>query len=895
MMDHPNIAKVFDAGATETGRPYFVMELVRGVKITDYCDEQKLSTRERLDLFIRVCQAIQHAHQKGIIHRDIKPSNILVTINDGVPVPKVIDFGIAKATTNQLLTDKTIFTAFEQFVGTPAYMSPEQAMMTSQDIDTRSDIYALGVLLYELLTGKTPFDATELLAIGLDAMRRTICEMEPERPSTRLSIMPHHELGTTALRRSLDAPKLISELRGDLDCVVMMALEKDRARRYETATGLAMDIQRHLKNEPVVARPPGKAYVLTKLVRRHQLAFAAAAIVGFTLVAGMLVSSWYAVRSARAERVAKNERRLADVERTKAQGAEAESKAVNDFLRQDLLRQAGTDTQADEGLKVDPNITLRQVVDRAAERLDNRFTNQPLVEASIRMTLAEIYDVMGDPVAAQHHAERAVELRERILGPDNQLTLAAMTSVCSGLIEAGNPTKAIALGERTLGRLQVVLGREHPDTLRCMNYLGHAYMAAGRFNDAVTLLQETVTLDKSKLGPKNESTLETQNDLGVAYEEAGRLNEAVPLLEETLRAEQSILGQDHPLTLANMGNIAVVYKKAGRLNDSLRLDEETLKLCRIKLGPDHANTLALMNNLAADYQTAGRLNEALALFAEALKLKENKLGPDHPDTLITMRSLASAYQDAGRSADADRVFNDVLTPAFMSQPKSAGVLRARGEFHARFGRWQEAAPDLSHALDLQPDHVWTWHCLAAVLIQEGQLDAYREHCRKSVERFGNTTDPVTAERIAKDCLILPESGADLDSIAKMAHTASSSTNNPSNAAWFQLFQALADYRQGHFTNALDWSDQALTKVGARSERDVAAYMVQAMACQRLNQPDKARAALATGKEIAGAKLPKLDGGDLGGYWLDWVTAQALLREAKALIEGQTPAVKEASK
>ena len=304
LMEHPNIAHVLDAGATATGRPYFVMELVRGIKLTDYCDQNKLGVRARLELFNHVCHAVQHAHQKGIIHRDLKPSNILVTLHDGVPVPKVIDFGIAKASEGRL-TDNTLFTAFDQFVGTPAYMSPEQAEMSGLDVDTRSDIYSLGVLLYELLTGRTPFDQRQLVGSGLVAMRRTLRETEPSPPSTLLTTLRHQDTTTTAKRRHTESRKLISMVRGDLDWIVMKALEKDRRRRYESANGLAEDVQRYLNNEPVQARPPSPFYRFHKLVRRNKITFAAIAAVTVALVLGLGTSTWlfFREREARMEQV----------------------------------------------------------------------------------------------------------------------------------------------------------------------------------------------------------------------------------------------------------------------------------------------------------------------------------------------------------------------------------------------------------------------------------------------------------------------------------------------------------------------------------------------------------------------------------------------------------------
>ncbi|MGA2543238.1 MAG: serine/threonine-protein kinase [Verrucomicrobiota bacterium] len=389
MMDHPNIARVFDAGATDTGRPYFVMELVHGVRITDYCDKHHVDTPGRLDLFIQICHAIQHAHQKGIIHRDIKPSNILVTLQDGVAVPKVIDFGIAKATTGQRLTDMTVFTACEQFIGTPAYMSPEQAQGSGMDINTRSDIYSLGVLLYELLTGKTPFDAQELIKSGVEGMRRTLLEKEPHRPSARLTALKAEELTMMALRRRAEPPKLQSLLRGDLDWIVMKALEKERSRRFETANGLAMDIQRHLNNEPVLSRPPSGIYRFQKLVRRNKIVFAAVAAVTAALLIGLGTSTWLFL----GERQARH--RAVEAEEQQARLAhEAETARANEA---ELRRQA----EAREKI-TQASLRLHDGDFESADKLTEELTlRQPSMEC------ASVFRALGEWRALHHQWNKA--------------------------------------------------------------------------------------------------------------------------------------------------------------------------------------------------------------------------------------------------------------------------------------------------------------------------------------------------------------------------------------------------------------------------------------------------------------------------------------------------------
>ena len=502
IMDPQNIARVLDGGTTSGGRPYFVMDLVKGMPITRYCDEHRLTPRQRLELFVPVCQAVQHAHQKGIIHRDLKPSNVLVALYDGKPVPKIIDFGVAKAA-GQQLTDKTLVTGFGAIVGTLEYMSPEQAEVNQIDIDTRSDIYSLGVLLYELLTGSPPFSRKVLTQAGMLEMLRVIREQEPTKPSTKLSTADG--LPTLAANRGTDPAKLTKLVRGELDWIVMKALEKDRNRRYETANGFAMDVQRYLDDEPVQACPRSAGYRLGKLLKRHRTATIAASLVLLALVLGIAGMTYGLVRAevqrknaeraqaAEAEQRARAEaerdkavaaERQSRIERDRAVAAEAKSRAINDFLMEDLLAQASPQFNAAED-----HVTLLDVLDRAAAKVGQRFADQPDLEGVVRVMIAQTYHGLGSFEKTEGQWRSLLDAARR-RDPDSAESFVAQGELAGILYERGRrDAEVMKMIEASAEAVERKLGPDNVNTENMLAYLAQAYQDAGRFREAIALIE----------------------------------------------------------------------------------------------------------------------------------------------------------------------------------------------------------------------------------------------------------------------------------------------------------------------------------------------------------------------------------------------------------------------
>jgi non-specific serine/threonine protein kinase/serine/threonine-protein kinase len=643
LMDHPNIARVYDAGATSTGLPYFVMEFVDGVPITRFCDSQRLTLKDRIALFIPVCRAIQHAHQKGIIHRDIKPSNVLVIRQEGKPIPKVIDFGLAKALGNPL-SDSTVLTSLGSIAGTLQYMSPEQAELGKQDIDTRSDVYSLGVLLYELMTGATPLGNEVVAKKGYLEMLRRIRDEDPVPPSARTRRSENSV--EIAWQRRTDAAHYPKLLYGELDWIVLKALEKDRTRRYETANGMARDLERYLAGEPLEAAPPSHTYRLGKLISKHRLALYTAASITFLLIAGIVATSWMALRARRAERDAL-------VERNAAQSIIA-------FLQNDLLAQASPDQQAGQGAKPDPDLKVRTALDRAAGRIEGKFAQQPALEAAIQYTLGTTYANLGLYDEALKHASRSLDLRRRELGDQHPETLNSLRLVATLAWYQGRYAEAETLMTRLLPLQQRQAGEEAPATLACLNVLASSLAYQGKHAQAEAIFAKLLSLDQRVLGAEDSRTLYVMNNLAALKFREGKFPEAERLHADSLAIRRRAGGDEHPGTLMSLSNLGEVYLAEGKYAEAESADTEVLTLRRRVLGPEHPNTLTTLRNLGAVYQAEGKYAEAEPLFLSVLETRRRVLGPEHPRTLASMRDLAALYRDQRKYAEAEQLLATTL-------------------------------------------------------------------------------------------------------------------------------------------------------------------------------------------------------------------------------------------
>jgi serine/threonine protein kinase/tetratricopeptide (TPR) repeat protein len=737
MMDHPNIAKVLDAGTTDSplspggrgvggegGTPFFVMELVKGVPITKYCDQEHLTPRERLELFVPVCQAVQHAHQKGIIHRDLKPSNVLIALYDGKPVPKVIDFGVAKSTA-QNLTERTVFTEVGQIVGTLEYMAPEQAELNNLDIDTRADIYSLGTLLYELLTGSTPFCRQQLRSAALSEMLRIIREVEPPRPSTKLSASA--ELPAIAAKRKSEPKRLTRLVHGDLDWIVMKCLEKERARRYETASGLALDLGRYLRSEPVSAGPPGAGYRLRKFVRRNKGPVLAAALVLLALVGGVIGTTWGLVE-------ARQQRDVAEGQKQRAEDEAAISRAVSEFLQKDLLGQADIRNQPLPGGAAgrNRNITVGELLDRASKGIEGKFADQPLTEAAIRQTLGTTYRGLGRFAEAQPHLERSVQLRTAKLGLDHPDTLSSKQALADLFLFQDNRDQGESLLKEVIAARTAKLGADHLDTLYSKHVLAGLYHFKGELNRAEILYKEVIAARADKLGADHPDTLYSKQGLADVYLEQGKNDQAEPLLKEGVQRLTAKLGADHPDTLYAKLAVVWLYSNRGEYDRAEKLCKEVHDGLIAKLGADNLLYTGIARNyLAGIYRIQRKYNQAESLLEEMLAVAITQRGPAHDTTLRTKKDLAVVYRAQGKYDRAERLFKEVIDVALAKHPLiTMSARRALAVLYRDQGKYDKAEPLFKQAIDarvamLGAEHTVTLLCkndLAILYRDQGKYD-----------------------------------------------------------------------------------------------------------------------------------------------------------------------------
>jgi tetratricopeptide (TPR) repeat protein len=706
MMDHPNIARVLDGGMTPTGQPFFVMELVNGLPLTRFCDEAKLTPHQRLELFVPICQAVQHAHQKGIVHRDIKPANILVTIIDGRPVPKVIDFGVAKAVEGKI-TDEELNTQFGAIVGTLEYMSPEQAGFSGVDIDTRSDIYSLGVLLYELLTGLRPIDAKRLKKAAFSEMIRIIQEEEPSRPSTRLST--DESLPSLAALRQTEPRRLTALLRGELDWVVMKCLQKQRDRRYETANALARDVQRYLADEPVEARPPSAGYRLGKFLRRNKGPVVAGGLVLLALVAGIVGTTWGMVRAVRAREAETEQRQIAQA-LAEAEAVERRQAEIVAQLLERTFRDIDPSKEVEQGTSFKEQMIAK--LDQSVAELSS-FAGEPLVKARLLHSLGITLLGLSEHARGEKLLREALALRRQHLGSDDPKTLNSMFSLGATCQHLGRFDETLTLYGEYRERSIRHLSSDDPRRVQIDHVIGMAHQAAGNLDRAVVVFERVADWLKRHPKPDTADRLLKLHTLGAAYRETHRTKEAIAIFEDVLQRRAKLLGLDHPDTLMTTNSLGVVYVAAGRYQDSIKLLEQTSGRLLKRFAADHVSVLMIQRNLAGAYSKAGRLQAAIELLESIRDRAVARLGPNSAYTSLLVGSLADVYKKSKRFDEAIKLYEQsikTLAATYgMEHPRVAPLINALANCYFRTGKRKEAVAELTQLSQRQaarfgPDH-----------------------------------------------------------------------------------------------------------------------------------------------------------------------------------------------
>jgi serine/threonine protein kinase len=662
LMEHENIAKVLDAGATDTGRPYFVMELVKGVPITEFCDQQQLEPRQRLELFAHVCNAVQHAHQKGIIHRDIKPSNILVMMHDTTPVVKVIDFGVAKAL-GQELTDKTLFTGFAQLLGTPLYMSPEQAGESAIDVDTRSDIYSLGVLLYELLTGTTPFDKERFKKAAQDEIRRIIREEEPPRPSTRLS-ESKDSLPSISAQRHTEPAKLTKLVRGELDWIVMKALEKDRSRRYETANGLARDVERYLNDEAVQASPPSGLYRVRKFVRRHKGPVVAAGAVVLALLLGVAAATVGFLQATRQRAIAqanesnaRAEAGRADRESQRAQSEAHKASTVNEFLL-DMLASASPVGLEEIEHKRGRNVTVYELLTEAVEKLDGgSLKNSPETEAVVRRTMGRSYYGLGQNGDAEKQFREALRLFKQVYGPEHADVAGMMVDIARTLPTNKHTEQETLIREALAMSRKLSPNKTTVSEAEALGELASALRARGKLAEAEELARQALAMKRKLFGPKSVWLARGMRTLAMVLTAEWKLEEAEELYLSALEIQRAQFGQGHLALASTLNGLAYVRQLQGRTADAEQMYRQILAMQRELAGEENPFTLT---QLAKLLHAQGKLAEAESLYRAALTEDTKLLGSNDPMLARRMIVLAEVLQAQKKLPEAKALYQQAL-------------------------------------------------------------------------------------------------------------------------------------------------------------------------------------------------------------------------------------------